>query len=666
MSKSTLTALPEPTPVPAVAVIDDDVAHADSVIALLETQSLSARAWYSGQEGLDYVLEHSPAVLILDLDMPGVSGIDVLSAVTDAGISTKTIVLTGTHDVALVGNIVRLGAYDFLTKPADPARLLATVERAREMLALEQESRSNAAAARRSNSLHEFLVQATPDLVYMLDDKGKFTYLNNKLKQVFEINSETLIGASWEHLFGTEQISLELARHVRERRTVARGAREFEFEYTPAAGSVRTLLCASTGLYQSPGHREFTGTYGVIRDITERRRAERDRLELQSQIQQASKMEAMGQLAGGIAHDFNNILASIIGYAELVQSAHARLQGNAIEDYLGEVIIAGHRARDLIAQMLTFTRTNRSEPVAVDVPEVIDNVSRMLRAAIPSSIHIQSEFEPGLPAALADKIQLQQILLNLMVNARDAIAGTGVIKISLARATEQSVCDVCGKQIAEQTLRLAVADTGHGIPDQVRPRIFDMYYTTRSDGGSAAADSGTGLGLWLINSLVHDHGGHIKLVSAEDEGTTFSVYLPFATQAQPPALAKPSIRLPGELVVVDDEVSVGNFIGEVLTDNGFDVRVFSDSQSALAYVQEHHAEIAMLITDQAMPVITGLELTESVRAIDPTITIILITAFTAETDRKRMQQLGVEGYLAKPFRIADLLGAINRHAPAVQ
>lgn len=664
-----------------IVIIDDDALHGDSLVSLLDVEGYVARTFSDPLMGLEDVLGAPPTVLILDLDMPRMSGIDLLARLQSASLATKTIVLTGTQDFGVVGDIVRLGAYDFLSKPTTPSRLLATIGRAVAMTVLERESEANAAAAQQSNRLHEFLVQATPDLVYMLDSRGKFTYLNNKLKELFQIDSDHLVGQPWTTLFEQQhnrspnlsQVGaspgalLEILNHrFDERRTADRSTHDFEFDLVPQTGphrgEARTLQCTSTGLYTDGPGSLFTGTYGVIRDITSRRLAERDRLELQAQIQQASKMEAMGQLAGGIAHDFNNILASMIGYAELVQSAHARLKAEAMENYLGEVVTAGHRARDLIAQMLTFTRTSRSEPEAVSVVEVINNVSRMLRAAIPSSIQIQTQFDEALPDALADKIQLQQVLLNLMINARDAISGTGRIDISLSRADDEGEhCHVCGALIPGATLAMSVEDSGHGIPETIRERIFEMYFTTRNVDSSSPTSSGTGLGLWLINSLVHDHGGHIQIDSEVGAGTCFKVYLPMATERIAVTEAPSRLVLDGQIIVVDDEVSVGNFIGEILQGHGFEVAVYSDSASALQYIEDNHERVALLVTDQAMPVLTGLELVEAVRALNPKIPAILITAFTGDTDRTRLQDLGVEGFLAKPFRIADLLGAIARH-----
>ena len=183
----------------------------------------------------------------------------------------------------------------------------------------------------------------------------------------------------------------------------------------------------------------------TVRDRTAEHRAEMDRLLLQNQLQQASKMEAIGQLAGGIAHDFNNILASIIGYAELVQNARERLEPAQIDKYLSEVVTAGHRARDLISQMLTFTRANRGDPCSVDISEAITDVSRMLRAAIPTTIDIETEFADDLANVIADPVQLQQIIINLLINARDAIKGNGRIRIRAARGQQTSPCACCGE-----------------------------------------------------------------------------------------------------------------------------------------------------------------------------------------------------------------------------
>ncbi|MFP6814476.1 MAG: ATP-binding protein, partial [Pseudomonadales bacterium] len=308
--------------------------------------------------------------------------------------------------------------------------------------------------------------------------------------------------------------------------------------------------------------------------------------------------------ASGIAHDFNNILASIIGYAELVLSARDRLASEQVDNYLEEVVTAGHRTRDLISQMLTFARASRGDPSPIDVTAAITDVSRMLRAAIPATIDINTDYGGGLEKVMADPVQLQQVIMNLLINARDAIQGNGAIAISVVRGRQQHACASCDEKLTDDHIVLSVTDNGHGIPEELREKIFEMYFTTREAG------KGTGMGLSQITTLIHEYGGHVTLDSTVGEGTTFRVHLPIATpaQQQQPSASAPTNKIVGQIVVVDDEVSVGSFIGEVLRDHGLEPVIFNESPKAFRYLQSNADNLAMLITDQAMPLLSGLEL----------------------------------------------------------
>ena len=646
--------LPTSPAIRRVAIIDDDIGHADSLVQLCSSAGYEATASYSGESGLERLRSQPADVLILDLNMPGMDGIGVLQALQSLELSVKTIVLTGTQDFALVSKIVRLGAYDFLTKPTQPAQLLGALRRAVSLLDLEAENERNRQAVERANALRSFLVDATVDFVYVLDSEGHFTYLNNKLSDLFNPDNKELLGASWRDLFEGFDISEELARRISEQRTGQRSTREFQFDLEPADGQPRTLLCTSVGLYarpEQPSSGSYLGTYGVIRDITALRQAELDRLKMESALQQMGKMEAIGQLAGGIAHDFNNILAGMLGYAGLIQTAHQRLTPESMDEYVGEIVDAGHRARDLIAQLQTFTRTNRSAAGPVDLVDTVVGVSRMLRAAIPSTIGFLQDFQEDLPPAYADALQIQQIALNLLVNARDAIDGKGVIELRVHRNTGAMRCTLCDKTLTEPHLVLSVADTGHGVPPELTKKIFEMHFSTRSADQSNLGNvpgSGSGIGLWLINSLVHDYGGHISLESTLGQGSTFRIHLPIAESDLARASETPAAELvDGEIIVVDDIVSVATFIGELLRDRGFDPVVFSDSQAALTHLEDRNRNIGMLITDQSMPGITGLDLIEAARAIRPELATILITAYASDTDRQRMAALEVDALLPK-------------------
>ncbi|MEZ5560482.1 MAG: response regulator [Pseudomonadales bacterium] len=654
-----------PEPEPTILILDDDAAHAASVRDLLAVRGHRAEICTDPGTGLERLARGDVQVLLLDINMPGITGLDVLGYLRDHDLDVKTIVVSGESALDNLTPILRLGAYDFLSKPYDPQQLLLSVGNAMDRCRLEAANRAISARADAEHALHEFLVDASQDLIYMLDEQGRFRFANNRLRELFAADPAEVAGRPWPEVLGSE-LAAQLRHHFDERRTGERATRDLEIEFEPEPGSSLTLACSARGLYENRQHGStgrFIGTYGVLRDVTEARRAERDRLTLQNQLQQASKMEAIGQLAGGIAHDFNNILASIIGYAELIQSSRHRFSEDKIDSYLGEVVAAGHRARDLISQMLTFTRANRGAPRAVDIVEAINDVSRMLHAAIPGNIRVDTEFADDLVQVRADPVQLQQIIINLLVNARDAIDGDGRISVRVTRDVQEAPCAACGKRLDGKHVVMAVADTGHGIPEPVRGRIFEMYFTTREPG------KGTGIGLWLINNLIHEYDGHITVESAEEAGTTFRVHLPLAADDDEAAASPPAedVAARGTIVVVDDEISVGNYVGEVLRDAGYDVIVFNESPSALRYVERERANVGLLITDQTMPLMSGTDLADRVRQLRADLPIALITAYAGGSDLEQLRGFGIDALLTKPFRIDQLLGMVTgllvREAP---
>jgi len=769
-----------------ILIVDDDGGHGRSVRELFTAHGLSADYEADPVAALTRLDSGDYQVLVLDLNMPELTGYDVLEHIQRSDRDIKTIVLSGESEVASVTPILRLGAYDYLPKPYEPQQLLNSVENALGRYELERSNEIIAAEARASRELHEFLVNVSPDLIYMLDDDGRVRYVNRRFQPLLGGDPERVQGEPWPVMLagrGNERLAQELAHRINERRTGDRATQNFEFDYVAQDGSLRIFEFSALGLYEDRTPEQtgrFTGTYGVLRDVTEsrrtarelaqsqrkfyalfkespdavfianlesgeliegndhfrtmqqimlgrnatertrdsdaflfnspeeraqfvhqlkaqpehlqldlertladgvhyfelnsklldidgqdavlatlrdltqERRAEVDRLALQTQLQQASKMEAIGQLAGGIAHDFNNILASIIGYAELVQNARQRLADEQVRNYLSEVISAGQRARDLISQMLTFTRANRGEPRAMDIAAAIDDVSRMLRAAIPSTIDIRTRFGDNLHHVLADPVQLQQIIINLLINARDAIEGNGTIELDVYEGEQMAACVCCGATLSERHVVVEVSDDGHGIEPALQQKIFDMYVTTRDPG------KGTGIGLWMVNNLVHEYGGHLTLTSRPGKGSTFRVHLPRA-EADAVDRSEQSVErhaVDGAIVVVDDEVSVGNFIGEVLRDHGLNAVIFNESPSALRYLEQHAANTALVITDMAMPMMSGLDLSERARQVRADLPIVLITAFSENRDTQRIERIGIDRFLAKPFRIEELLQTI--------
>ncbi|MEQ8234670.1 MAG: PAS domain-containing protein, partial [Gammaproteobacteria bacterium] len=406
---------------------------------------------------------------------------------------------------------------------------------------------------------------------------------------------------------------------------------------------------------------EVTGFYGITADITERRAAEMEQEQLRNQLQQAQKMESIGLLTGGIAHDFNNIVSSILGYSSLALRRYGTELPPKLTDYLHEIQTAGERARDMTRQLLTFSRTQAADTTAVDLESVLIEALRLLRPMMPSSIAFRTEIAPGLPAALADAGQLQQVIVNLCINARDAVADRGVVTIRLAHRSQlDAQCDSCHGEVAGDFLVLSVADDGPGIPEAERARVFEPFYTTKATG------RGTGMGLAMVHGIVHAHHGHILLDHQPGGGACFDILLPPANgtaAAAAPApradatLPAPQPRAPW-VFVVDDEPSVAAFLGELMELQGYRVSVFTAPQDALAAFRADPDAVELVITDQTMPGLTGLGMARELLAARPALPIVLVSGYSATVREAEALAAGVRAFLSKPIDEERLLAVV--------
>lgn len=401
---------------------------------------------------------------------------------------------------------------------------------------------------------------------------------------------------------------------------------------------------------------DIIGVIAEGQDITEQQRAIQERENLQIQLQQAQKMEAIGQLTGGIAHDFNNILASIIGYTELALERYVDENSGKLRSYLNEVHLAGMRAKDLIAQMLAFSRSKHGEYISLNIAPLINETIKLLRPTIPTSIDLGFDKGNEVPNVHADPVQLQQILMNLCINARDAIGTHGKITVGLKEEhVGQQICNSCHQVFSGDYLAMTVKDTGHGIPPDLLGRIFEPFLTTKDVG------AGTGMGLSMVHGIVHNHKGHVLVTSVENKGTEFKVLFPITPDPQAAGLeeAGADANLGAHILVVDDEESVARFIQALLDTQGHRVTIMNNSREALEYFQEHADQIDMIFTDQTMPGMSGLELAKSVLAMKPEIPVILATGFSHKIDEKTAKGAGVRAFLKKPFDTQLLLDTVG-------
>jgi PAS domain S-box-containing protein len=393
-------------------------------------------------------------------------------------------------------------------------------------------------------------------------------------------------------------------------------------------------------------------------DISDRRATEVDKEKLNSQLQQALKLEAIGTLASGIAHDFNNILSAILGYTELAQ---LKLPPDSeVGNDLAEVFRAVNRAKYLVKQILTFSRQAEHERRPLQIHLIVKEALKLLRASIPTTIEIQTKIDAQCGTVLADPTQIHQVLMNLCTNAYQAMRETGgVLAIELSRVEILQEDDkVAALHLAPGSyVQLQVSDTGCGMDRALQERIFEPYFTTRKKG------EGTGMGLALVHGIVKDHDGHITVYSESGKGSIFHVYLPRietgdidAEIAAPEALPRGHERV----LVVDDEQIIVQMSQRMLEGLGYQVTAMTSSVAALQYFQAQPQAVDLVITDMTMPHITGAQLAQKLLAIKQDLPIILCTGFSELINEKKAKAIGIREYIMKPIVIHELAMVVRK------
>ncbi|HYA13496.1 MAG TPA: PAS domain S-box protein [Syntrophales bacterium] len=389
---------------------------------------------------------------------------------------------------------------------------------------------------------------------------------------------------------------------------------------------------------------------GLIQDITEHKRDEEEKRKLMSQLIQAQKMEAIGTLAGGIAHDFNNILGALIGYTEL---AIKDIEEDKRQHHLAQALRVCDRAKNLVKQILSFSRQKKHELKAIDIGVIVKEAIKLLRSSLPTTIEIRQRINVGPTMVLADPTWIHQILMNLCTNAAHAMREKGgllTVRLANENISPDTVSVSSLLQPGPYTL-LTVSDTGHGIDPGIITRIFDPFFTTKDEG------EGTGLGLAVVYGIVNNLGGTITVQSEPEKGSVFNVYLPLIETGIPIEAYTISQNLPTgteRVLLVDDEESLMEIEKEMLQRLNYDVVAVRSSPEALKIFLDEPDRFDMVITDMTMPKMTGIELAKKVMEVRPNMPIILCTGFSDRISEGEAKELGVREYLMKPVSMEDM------------
>ena len=508
-------------------------------------------------------------------------------------------------------------------------------------------------------SMTRLMCDNLPDLIWAKDLENRFVFVNKicceKLLNVKDteepIGKTDIYFAAREKKFHPENPEYHTFGEVctNSDMVVLETKKPQVFEET---GNLKgNFICLD--VYKAPFWDEkgnLIGTVGCARDITKEKEMEKEKLKLESQLQQAQKMESIGTLAGGIAHDFNNILFPMFGYLEMMMEGVP--EDNPLFDDLAEVFNGAKRARDLVQQILTFSRQTENEIKPLKVQLIIKEVLRLIRSSLPATINIRQDINNDCGLIIADPAQIHQVAMNLITNAYHAMEKTGgtltikLKEIKLEVGDLQDLSMVPGLHVC-----LTVADTGFGMGQDIVSKIFDPYFTTKEKG------KGTGLGLAISHGIIKGHGGHISVYSEPGKGTEFKVYLPvIKPQETVQSIESDSPIQKGteRVLLVDDQDTVIQIEKKMLERLGYHVTFRTSSPDALEAFRASPDKFDIVITDMTMPNMTGDKLAVELTKIRPDIPILLCTGFSETMSEEKAAYMGIKGFLLKPIVIKDL------------
>lgn len=470
----------------------------------------------------------------------------------------------------------------------------------------------------------------------MKNREGVYTLANAGVERILGMKASDIIGSKSDAFLGPAD-----QEHVNKiDAKVFSGDTVESEEILAIKGVTKTLQAFKVPIRNGSG--EIIGLCGVARDITQTR-------QLEAKLRQSQKMEAIGTLAGGIAHDFNNILASIMGYTELALCRNLPKSNPALQD-LQSVLKASYRAKDLISQILTFSRQTESGKKRVQLTPVIKEAVQFLRATLPSTIRIRECYYSSPCNVMADQIQIHQVMMNLCSNAAHSMHDKGgVLEISLQDIYLEEEIDSQHKLWPGEYVRLSIRDTGHGIDPVILGRIFDPYFTMKSMG------EGTGLGLSVVYGIMKNHGGSVTIESELGKGTVVHAYFPVFDRLDfiEDAAISDLQRGSEQILFVDDEEPIVKLQKEILEYIGYKVYATTSVRDALQEFRKDPYAFDMVITDQTMPSMTGLKFADEIRKIRADVPIILCTGFSTELTPEKVKGKGIRKIVFKPLSIHD-------------
>jgi two-component system cell cycle sensor histidine kinase/response regulator CckA len=672
-----------------ILVVDDNSQNRYLLEVLLRGNGHTVITANNGAEGLAAARADAPDLVVSDILMPVMDGFSFCREwKRDERLQgIPFIVYTATYTEAKDEELaLRLGADSFVVKPMEPDILLKiigdTLDASRErkkpvpsgpahgeggifkeysdalFRKLEKKMRelkiANRAlegtiaermaaetALRESEAKYRIVSDNTYDWEYWIDPAGRFIYTSPSCLRITGHGRGELLGAFDLATRMVHPEDLPAYRAHREEEEHGRGGTDVRFRIMHKDGSEHWIAHVCCPIFDEGGC--FLGTRGSNRDITEQMR-------LEEQLRQAQKMEAVGQLAGGIAHDYNNLLTGILGYGQLIQMKTG--EDDPIRENLDQLLAAAERAAGLSQRLLAFSRKQEMKIKAVDLNGLIGNLVKLMQRVIGDDVQCKTAMTEGALWISADGGQIEQVLMNLATNSRDAMPNGGILSIStLVMEMDEVFVHHHGYGVPGRYALLTVADDGVGMDAKTRERIFEPFFSTKGAG------KGTGLGLSIVYGIVSQHKGFINVYSEPGEGTVFRIYLPLAEGEAAPEMKEPCGALPGgaeTILVADDDAGVRELLDGLLAELGYRVLLAVDGQQAVDLFRKNEGRVDLVILDLIMANKNGKEASNEIRTINPKAKVLFTSGYPFDLIEGRgLFEAGVE-YLAKPFKPTDI------------
>jgi PAS domain S-box-containing protein len=639
---------------PHILYVDDEQDNLEAFRALFR-RDYDIHVADSAQQALEILRQAAIDVLVSDQRMPGMTGVELLERVAAEFPEVLRFMLTGFSDFDPLVDAINNGRIQgYFSKPLNPDEIKDRIGRGLEGLYLKTRNEQLLEELKQSQGFLQAIIENIPDMIFVKEVEDlRFIKFNKAGEELLGYSREELLGKSDYDLFPEAEADF----YTRKDREVLSSCQVLEIpeETIQTRHRGQRILCTrKIPILDDKGKPQYL--LGASEDITEKVDLRQKEKKLEAQLRQLQKMEAIGTLAGGIAHDFNNILVPILGYTELVM---AQLDRNSRSyENLGAVLSAAERAKDLVKQILTFSRKSELELKPLRLQPLIKETVKFLRSSLPSTIEIHQSVSDDCGAIMADSTQMQQVIMNLCTNAYHSMRDQGgVLELSL-KSVDLSPMDLdqFPEMEAGRYLQLSVHDTGAGMTENVIERIFEPYFTTKEHG------EGTGLGLSVVHGIVRSCGGSIKVYSEIGKGTAFDIFLPTVKVA--PLAEKSHARPPlssgsERILLVDDEQQIVRMMQQMLENLGYSVVAFTSSLEALAFFEQHAVDFDLVISDLTMPKITGPELARKLLEIREGAKILLCTGFSEGISKEKANALGIKGIVRKPITMGDLAVAVR-------